>query len=307
MREGATSEGRANKGEKVTYNGLIVNIVLTLFKLLAGVIGQSTAMIADAVHSVSDTASDIVVLLGFRYVKKPIDDSHNYGHGKVETLSTSIVGFMLIVVAILIVYSGAERLLDFLRGGVIPKPGFIALFAAALSIVSKELLYRYTIKAGKAIGSSLIVANAWHHRSDALSSIGTMIGIGGAILLGEKWRILDPIAAIFVSILIFKVAIDILKDSISELIETSVDDEMKKDIYDTVSKVEGVKDYHKLRIRHIGNYHSMSMHILVDKSMTIGEAHKISYSVEEEIRNLLGSETIVTIHLEPYEDTHENS
>jgi len=301
MKGETTSEERVDKGVKVTFNGLIVNILLTIFKFLAGILGQSAAMIADAVHSVSDTASDIVVLLGFRYVKKPIDDSHNYGHGKIETLSTSIVGAMLIVVALLIVSSGIEQLLRSLRGEIIPRPALIALFAAVLSIVVKEFLYQYTVKVGKEINSSLIIANAWHHRSDAFSSIGTMIGIGGAIFLGEKWRILDPIAAIFVSILILKVAIDILKDSISELIETSVDDELKKEIYDTVSKVEGVKDYHKLRIRRVGNYYSMSLHILVDKSMTIAEAHKISYNVEEEIRILLGPESIVTIHLEPYE------
>lgn len=301
MKGETTSEERVDKGVKVTFNGLIVNIILTIFKFLAGILGQSAAMIADAVHSVSDTASDIVVLLGFRYVKKPIDDSHNYGHGKIETLSTSIVGAMLIVVALLIVSSGIEQLLRSLRGEIIPRPALIALFAAVLSIVVKEFLYQYTVKVGKEINSSLIIANAWHHRSDAFSSIGTMIGIGGAIFLGEKWRILDPIAAIFVSILILKVAIDILKDSISELIETSVDDELKKEIYDTVSKVEGVKDYHKLRIRRVGNYYSMSLHILVDKSMTIAEAHKISYNVEEEIRSLLGPESIVTIHLEPYE------
>ncbi|HOC77423.1 MAG TPA: cation diffusion facilitator family transporter [Methanofastidiosum sp.] len=301
MKGETTSEERVDKGVKVTFNGLIVNIILTIFKFLAGILGQSAAMIADAVHSVSDTASDIVVLLGFRYVKKPIDESHNYGHGKIETLSTSIVGAMLIVVALLIVSSGIEQLLRSLRGEIIPRPALIALFAAVLSIVVKEFLYQYTVKVGKKINSSLIIANAWHHRSDAFSSIGTMIGIGGAIFLGEKWRILDPIAAIFVSILILKVAIDILKDSISELIETSVDDELKKEIYDTVSKVEGVKDYHKLRIRRVGNYYSMSLHILVDKSMTIAEAHKISYNVEEEIRSLLGPESIVTIHLEPYE------
>lgn len=301
MKRETTSEERVDKGVKVTFNGLIVNIILTIFKFLAGILGQSAAMVADAVHSVSDTASDIVVLLGFRYVKKPIDDSHNYGHGKIETLSTSIVGAMLIVVALLIVSSGIEQLLRSLRGEIIPRPALIALFAAVLSIVVKEFLYQYTVKVGKEINSSLIIANAWHHRSDAFSSIGTMIGIGGAIFLGEKWRILDPIAAIFVSILILKVAIDILKDSISELIETSVDDELKKEIYDTVSKVEGVKDYHKLRIRRVGNYYSMSLHILVDKSMTIAEAHKISYNVEEEIRSLLGPESIVTIHLEPYE------
>ncbi len=295
------SEDRANKGVKVTYNGLIVNIILTAFKFLAGIIGQSAAMVADAAHSLSDLASDVVVILCFRYIKNPIDETHNYGHGKIETLSTAIVGSMLLVVIFFIASSSVEELLRFFRGEVIPRPAPIALIAAILSITSKELLYRYTLKVGKEIESPLIIANAWHHRSDAFSSIGTMIGIGGAIFLGEKWRILDPLAAIFVSVLILKVAIDILKDSISELIETSVDDKLKNEIFDTVSKVKGVKDYHKLRIRRIGNYYSMSLHILVDKSMTVKDAHDISYNVEEEIRKLLGPETIVTTHLEPYD------
>jgi len=295
------SEDRANKGVKVTYNGLIVNIILTAFKFLAGIIGQSAAMVADAAHSLSDLASDVVVILCFRYIKNPIDETHNYGHGKIETLSTAIVGSMLLVVIFFIASSSVEELLRFFRGEVIPRPAPIALIAAILSISSKELLYRYTLKVGKEIESPLIIANAWHHRSDAFSSIGTMIGIGGAIFLGEKWRILDPLAALFVSVLILKVAIDILKDSISELIETSVDDKLKNEIFDTVSKVKGVKDYHKLRIRRIGNYYSMSLHILVDKSMTVKDAHDISYNVEEEIRKLLGPETIVTTHLEPYE------
>ena len=295
------SEDRANKGVKVTYNGLIVNIILTAFKFLAGIIGQSAAMVADAAHSLSDLASDVVVILCFRYIKNPIDETHNYGHGKIETLSTAIVGSMLLVVIFFIASSSVEELLRFFRGEVIPRPAPIALIAAILSISSKELLYRYTLKVGKEIESPLIIANAWHHRSDAFSSIGTMIGIGGAIFLGEKWRILDPLAALFVSVLILKVAIDILKDSISELIETSVDDKLKNEIFDTVSKVKGVKDYHKLRIRRIGNYYSMSLHILVDKSMTVKDAHDISYNVEEEIRKLLGPETIVTTHLEPYD------
>lgn len=300
MQEVLSAIERTEKGIKVTYIGLLVNIFLTLFKFIAGVLGQSTAMIADSIHSISDTASDIVVILGFQYVKKPIDDSHNYGHGKIETLSTAVVGLMLIVVAFFIVFSGGEKLLRSLEGQLIPKPEFIALYAAIISIIVKESMYRYTVKVGKDIDSSLIVANAWHHRSDALSSIGTMIGIGGAIFLGEKWRILDPIAAIFVSILIIKVAIEILRDSVNELIETSVDEVKKKELLDVISNVNGVKDFHKLRIRHIGHYYSMSIHILVEKSLNVVEAHQISDSVEEEIRKFLGYETIITVHIEPY-------
>jgi cation diffusion facilitator family transporter len=300
MKNTLTVEERTEKGVKVTFNGLIVNIILTIFKFIAGFVGQSSAMIADAVHSSSDMISDIVVLFGFRYVKKPVDSTHNYGHGKVETLATAIVGLMLIVVAFFITLSGFEKLISSLKGNILPRPELIALYAAFISILSKEILYRYTVNIGKKIESNLIVANAWHHRSDAFSSIGTMIGIGGAIFLGEKWRILDPIAAILVSILIFKVAIEISKNSIKELLEASIEEEKKAEILEKVSEVNGVKDYHKLRIRHVGHYHSMSIHILVDKSLNITEAHSISTNVENAVKDLLGQETIVTIHIEPF-------
>jgi cation diffusion facilitator family transporter len=301
MKDKLTVEERTEKGVKVTLNGLIVNITLTIFKFIAGFVGQSSAMIADAVHSSSDMISDIVVLFGFRYVKKPVDNTHNYGHGKVETLATAIVGLMLIVVAFFITLSGFEKLISSLKGNILPRPELIALYAAFISILSKEILYRYTVNIGKKIESNLIVANAWHHRSDAFSSIGTMIGIGGAIFLGEKWRILDPIAAILVSILIFKVAIEISKNSVKELLEASIDEEKKAEIFEKVSEVKGVKEYHKLRIRHVGHYHSMSIHILVDKSLNITEAHNISTNVENVVKELLGQETIVTIHIEPFQ------
>jgi cation diffusion facilitator family transporter len=301
MKDKLTVEERTEKGVKVTLNGLIVNIILTIFKFIAGFVGQSSAMIADAVHSSSDMISDIVVLFGFRYVKKPVDNTHNYGHGKVETLATAIVGLMLIVVAFFITLSGFEKLISSLKGNILPRPELIALYAAFISILSKEILYRYTVNIGKKIESNLIVANAWHHRSDAFSSIGTMIGIGGAIFLGEKWRILDPIAAILVSILIFKVAIEISKNSVKELLEASIDEEKKAEIFEKVSEVKGVKEYHKLRIRHVGHYHSMSIHILVDKSLNITEAHNISTNVENVVKELLGQETIVTIHIEPFQ------
>ncbi|MCC7572543.1 MAG: cation diffusion facilitator family transporter [Candidatus Methanofastidiosum sp.] len=300
MQEALFRIERTEKGLKVTYIGLLVNIILSILKFIAGLLGQSTAMIADSIHSISDTASDIVVLLGFRYVKKPIDDSHNYGHGKIETLSTAVVGLMLITVALFIVFSGLGKLSRSLQGDILARPESIALYAAIISIIVKESMYRYTAKVGREINSSLIIANAWHHRTDALSSIGTMIGIGGAIFLGEKWRILDPIAAIFVSILILKVAIEILWDSVNELIETSVAEEKKKELLELISNVGGVKDFHKLRIRHIGHYYSMSIHILVEKSLNIVEAHQISDTIEAKIRDYLGPETIITIHIEPH-------
>lgn len=294
--------GRTDKGIRVTYVGLIINLLLSVLKFMMGILGQSTAMLADAFHSVSDSFSDIVVLIGFRYVKKPIDDTHDYGHGKIETLMTAAIGLMLLGVAIFIAFSSIDKIIKSLQGEIIPRPEFIALYAAIISIIVKEFLYRYALNVGKEIRSPLVIANAWHHRTDSLSSIGAMIGIGGAIFLGESWIILDPLAAVFVSVLIIKVGFKILQDSIKELIETSVDDEKKKELLDLILNVEGVKDLHKLRIRHIGHYYSMGVHILVSKSLNVFEAHQISEKVEDKIKDYLGLDTIVTVHIEPYEE-----
>ena len=196
---------------KVTIWGGVVNLILVICKFLAGIMGNSAAMIADAVHSVSDFATDMVVLMFVRISRKPEDKTHDYGHGKYETLATTLIGVALFAVAIGIIVEGAKKIYFWANGGVLARPGSIALWMAFISILLKEIIYQYTHYKARKLGSHALEANAWHHRSDAFSSIGTAIGIGGAIIGGERWVILDPIASLVVGVLIIKVAVHLLK------------------------------------------------------------------------------------------------
>lgn len=209
---------------RVTLVGSFVNFLLVIFKFLAGIAGHSAAMLADAVHSLSDFITDVVVILFVRISNKPVDKSHDYGHGKYETLATAFIGMALLGVGFGILWNGATDILVFLRGGELRQPGMLALAAAIISILLKEILYQYTVRVGKRCHSQAVVANAWHHRSDALSSIGTAAGIGGAILLGPHWAVLDPIAAVTVSFFIMRVSIRLLVPCLDELLEKSLPD-----------------------------------------------------------------------------------
>lgn len=295
------NHNRAAEANQVTWVGLWLNLALTVFKFIAGILGRSSAMIADAVHSVSDFVTDVVLLASFRIVGKPVDDSHDYGHGKFETLASNFVGATLLLVGLGILFSGGEKIYSAFRGEILPQPGWIALLAAAVSIALKEFLYRYQAGVGRRINSSAVVANAWHHRSDALSSIATMFGIAGAIFLGESWRVLDPIAAILVSLLILKVAVPIFWSSLKELLEASLDDDTEKNILETAGSVPGVIDPHNLRTRRIGSYVAVDIHIRVDKSLNIVEAHDISRNVELKLKDYLGEESFIYVHVDPAE------
>lgn len=290
---------RSKEGKKVTLVGFWVNVFLTVIKISAGIIGRSGAMLADGIHSLSDFMTDLVVLVGLKMTEKPEDDCHNYGHEKYETLATVVISMFLLFVGFEILKSGIGNIMFVVKGGILPKPGIIALVAAVISILSKEILYHYTVKVGRRINSSSVIANAWHHRSDALSSVGTFVGIGGAIALGNKWTVLDPIASIVVSILIFKVAIDILKPSLSELVEASLSDEEKEQIADILNNTFGVNSYHKLRTRRIGTKIAIEVHILVDDSLDIKSAHDIASKIEVDIKKVCGESCFVTIHIEP--------
>ncbi len=210
-------EQRTRKIYRVTCVGLVVNVLLAVGKLIAGVVGHSGAMIADALHSISDMASDFVVLAFVRIANKPADANHPKGHAHYDNIAAIIVSVILIIVAGGILWEAIENICRIASGEIIPRPGAIALAAAVVSIVVKEWLYRYTVRIGKQVDSPSVIANAWHHRSDALSSIGTLIGIGLAFFLGEKWRIADPIAAVFVAALIFKIAVSLIRDGIKKL------------------------------------------------------------------------------------------
>ncbi len=284
---------------KVTLIGSAVNIVLSVAKLFAGIFGRSSAMVADAVHSLSDLATDIVVLLFVPLSKRPADKEHAYGHGKYETIAIVLIGATLLAVAIGIGWEGVEKVIAVTNGETLEKPHYIALIAAAVSIVSKEWLYRYTIHAGRRIHSGAVVANAWHHRSDALSSIGTLLGIGGAYFLGENWRILDPITAIVVSLFIAKVAIDITRPSISDLLEKSLPPKDMEHILEIIGRHSEVSDPHKLRTRRIGDTIAIEAHIRVDGAMSVEQSHAITRQIETELRHDFGENTLVSIHIEP--------
>lgn len=284
---------------KVTIVGSIVNFLLLVFKFFAGIAGHSAAMLADAVHSLSDFITDIVVIVFVRIAGKPEDKGHDYGHGKYETLATAIIGLLLLCVGFGIFWNGASSIYTFLRGGQLESPGVVALVAALVSIVSKEILYQYTVVQGKKLNSQAVVANAWHHRSDALSSIGTAIGIGGAILLGDHWRVLDPIAAVVVSFFIMKVSVQLLIPCVDELLERSLPDDVEKEIEQTVLSFPGVSQPHHLRTRRIGNYYAIELHVRMDGKITLEEAHSTATAIENKLKEMFGKGTHVGIHVEP--------
>lgn len=287
---------------KVTLVGGAVNVVLLLFKFVAGIIGHSSAMIADAAHSLSDFVTDIIVLVFVKISHKPQDKSHDYGHGKYETLALTIIGIALLAVAIGIIVKGAMKIAAWSKGEVLLAPGKLAFWAAIVSIILKEAVYRYSIIKARKLNSKAVEANAWHHRSDALSSIGTAIGIGGAIFLGERWTILDPIASVVVGAFIVKVAFDLLKNGIGDLMEQSLPDEVEAEIMQMVSSLPGVTEPHDLRTRRIGNHYAIELHILMDGNISLKEAHDKASEVEDLLRQRYGEETHVAVHVEPMED-----
>lgn len=290
---------RTKELTRVTLLGSAGNFLLTAFKFAAGILGHSSAMIADAVHSLSDFVTDLIVLVFIRIGAKPQDKSHDYGHGKFETLATLFVSLALVAAAIGIIGSGAVKFARWLRGETLVMPGRLALWAALISIVVKEILYRFTISRGKALGSAAVVANAWHHRSDALSSVGAAIGIGGALLLGQKWAVLDPLASIVVGAMLVKVAWELLRTSTGELTDESLPAETEREIEDIIHSFPDVSEPHNLRTRRIGNRIAIEAHVRMDGSRTLADAHERVSDIERKIRQRFGKETLVTIHMEP--------
>ena len=276
-----------------------MNLTLTAGKIAAGILGRSAAMVADGIHSLSDLLSDFVVLAFTRISSKGKDRDHSFGHGKYETLATLIVSVILVSVGANMMSSGVKAIVAVFNGEILPKPGSIALIAAIISIAIKEILYHATIRVGKKTGSTVVIANAWHHRSDALSSIGSLIGIGGAILLGDKWTMLDPLASCIISIAIIIVAVKMAMPSLAELLETSLPEEIVKEIETTTASVKGVNNVHELKTRRNGMSFIIDAHIVVDPDISVVEAHDIATAVEDALRTRYGQETQLSIHVEP--------
>ena len=298
-----TNEERGHTISMVTVWGAVANMTLSVMKLIAGLVGRSSAMVADAVHSFSDLVSDIVVLVMVRVASKGKDKSHDYGHGKFETLATVVISLLLLVVGARLMISAVERIRFVLGGGALAAPGNIALWAAVISIIVKEFLYQWTSRVGKLVDSQAMVANAWHHRSDALSSVGSAIGIGGAILLGGKWTILDPVVGAVISIVIIVVAVQMAVPAINELTEASLPDNVENKITDIIREVSGVENVHDLRTRRSGPDIIIDVHIVVNPEMSVAAAHDITIEAETAVRKEFGEGTQLSIHVEPNEDS----
>lgn len=284
---------------RVTIWGSIINMVLLLLKFAAGIVGHSAAMIADAIHSLTDFATDAVVMVCVTLGNKPVDKSHDYGHGKFETLATAMIALALLAVGVMICYSGAVKTYSAMMGETLEQPGMVALVAAVVSIVFKEWAFRFTAKVGRKYDSQAVMANAWHHRSDALSSIGTMVGVGGAIFLGPRWAVLDPLAAIVVSVFIIKASVGLIKQAIDELTDASLPEITENEIMNIVEEEDGVQEIHNLRTRRIGNNISIDMHVRMPGSITLFDAHQRSTNIEHRLRERFGMGIYVNVHIEP--------
>lgn len=301
-----TKKERERSIYKVTVVGSVINLLLLLGKFAAGILGRSAAMIADAVHSLSDFVTDIIVIVFIKISGKPKDEQHKYGHGKFETLATLMIGFILMLVGAMIAYNGTKEIIAVLQGSVLESPGMIAFWAAIISIVSKEAIYRYTIIQGRKLKSDAVVANAWHHRSDALSSIGTAVGISGAVFLGQQWTVLDPIAAVIVSLFIISMSVKLMKPAIDELMEKSLSEATENEILRIVDLFDGVSGLHNLYTRKIGNGCAIEFHIRMDGGTSLENTHQKITEIERKLREHFGADTHVIIHVEPMKQKHKD-
>lgn len=290
---------REKELSKVTLWGAVANVLLAFAKLAAGLWGRSSAMVADAVHSFSDLVSDVVVIVMVRVSSKDKDKSHDYGHGKFETLATVTVALMLVAVAVKLMVEGVEKIFSVIEGDVVEMPGKIALWAALASIAVKEALYQWTVRVGRKYNSPAVVANAWHHRTDALSSIGAAAGIGCALMLGGKWVILDPIVCCAISVFIFVAALQMVIPALGELTDASLSDEIETEISAIIQSVPGVGNVHNLKTRRNGPAIIIDAHMVVAPEMTVSEAHKLTTIAENLLRERFGNGTQIMLHVEP--------
>lgn len=295
-------DAREREIYRVTLIGSAVNAVLIVLKFIAGIFGKSSAMIADAVHSLSDFITDVIVLVFVKIAGKPRDKGHDYGHGKFETFATMIIGLLLSLAGVGLLANGIDLVIKSCNGHTLERPTMLAFVIAVVSILSKEWLYRFTAAKGREVNSQAVVANAWHHRSDAISSAGTLVGVAGAMFLGDSWRILDPVAAIVVSLFIIKSGYDIMKPSVNELLESSLPEAQETEIRQLVLGVPGIISVHNLRTRRIGNGIAVDMHAKMDGSISLTEAHSRASAAEMAIRGRFGANAIINIHMEPVTD-----
>lgn len=294
-----TNQKRSKEIYKVTIIGAIGNFLLLVAKYIAGFLGNSVAMIADATHSLSDFITDIVVLVFVKISGKPIDKRYDYGYGKYETLATVIIAIAVFLIGIGIAVSGVREIASFFMGELIKSPSILAFIACIISIVSKEVLYRYTLIVGRRVDSDMVVANAWNHRTDVFSSIGAALGIGGAIVGGAKWAFLDPVAAIIVSAVIIRASVKLLKPSLCELLEVSLSDDVEYEIRNIAVSFNGVTQAENLKTRKIGNYYAIEFHVVLDGNYSLKQSHSIISKIERKIKERFGNRTHIIIYPKP--------
>lgn len=284
---------------RVTVWGAVANVALAFAKLVAGIVGKSAAMTADAIHSFSDLVSDVIVLAMVKVASRGKDKGHDYGHGKYETMATVAVALLLLVVGGKMLADAVVKIVDFFHGAQIAVPGMIAFWAAIVSIAVKEALYQWTAHVGRKCDSPAVVTNAWHHRSDAFSSIGSAVGIACAILLGGRWAIMDSVVACAISIFIIRIAVKMAVPALRELTEASLPDETEDEIEQIIRSVEGVRDVHAMKTRQAGPGIIIESHIVVDPEMTVYQAHKITEYAEDRLIERFGPKTQISLHVEP--------
>jgi len=283
--------------QKVTVWGLAANLALAAIKFVFGILGNSQALVADGVHSLSDSTTDIAVIVGARFWTQPADEEHPYGHGRIETMITFFIGLVLGIVGLLIAYRAIQTIGMDHRSA----PGWIVFAAACISMVSKELMYRWTVLVGKRIKSSALMANAWHHRSDGLSSLPVAIAVLGTKIQPE-WAFLDHIGAIIVAVLIIQAAWKISWPTLKQLADTAASEEERRKLIALARVVDGVKDVHALRTRHIGPGLQVDLHVLVDPNLSVSRGHNIAGIVKRKLLDDGPDVVNVLVHIEPYED-----
>ncbi len=285
---------------RITLIGLGLNLGLLALKLVLGWAARSTALVADGFHSLSDLVTDLVVLGGLRISQRPADASHAYGHGKFETLAEASIAFALLGVGAFIVWEGVSKVIR----GELPSLSWAVALAALLSIITKEWMYRATVRVGKKYRRSSLLANAWHHRSDALSSVAVLIG---SVFAGLGWAQADGGAAILVALLIGWAAWGILKHALHELTEGAFSPWDRGKVVAAIEGIPGVKSWHKLRTRYSGQEAFVDVHIQVDPELSVAESHTIASQVEDAVRTALGGKVSVVVHVEPSSDEEERA
>ena len=289
-----------NRAEKrCTLVGMTSDVCLSALKIATGIVGHSSAILADGIHSISDTVTDALVYAMVRLSGKGSDERYRYGRGKYETLAAFLISIILVVVALGLMVEGVKDVWAALQGETLERPHNIALIVGIIAVIVKESLYHYTRLTGRKTQSSALKAYAWHHRADALSTAATLLGVAGAMFLGERWRVLDPLAAIAVSVLILVLAYRLGKPAVEELLEVSLPQEEQDKIADIVNGTEGVRAFHNLRTRRNGNLRVVDIHVKVDGALSVNESHDITRKIEHQLSEALG-EVMTNIHVEPY-------